>query len=76
MRLTAIQRDTIRNAILNEAGDNVRILVFGSRLDDTARGGDVDLMVEFTQPVERPALMSARSNPQPRRTIRRAAVHA
>ena len=60
MRLTAIQRDTIRNAILNEAGDNVRILVFGSRLDDTARGGDVDLMVEFTQPVERPALMSAR----------------
>ncbi len=60
MRLTTTQRDALRNAILNEIGDNARILVFGSRLDDHVRGGDVDLMVEFSQPVEHPALMSAR----------------
>jgi predicted nucleotidyltransferase len=46
MRLTAIQRDAIRNAILDEIGDDVRILVFGSRTDDRRRGGDIDLLIE------------------------------
>ena len=34
--------------------------VFGSRLDDTAKGGDLDLMLELPEPVENPALMAAR----------------
>lgn len=33
--------------------------VFGSRLDDTAHGGDVDLMLELPEPVDNPALMAA-----------------
>lgn len=33
--------------------------VFGSRLDDTAHGGDLDLMLELTESVDNPALMAA-----------------
>ena len=33
--------------------------VFGSRLDDAARGGDLDLMLELSEPVDNPALMAA-----------------
>lgn len=34
--------------------------VFGSRLDDTAHGGDLDLMLELPEPADNPALISAR----------------
>jgi len=38
----------------------VRIILFGSRVDDYAKGGDVDLMVEVGGIVDEPALFSAR----------------
>ena len=41
------------------AGDQARVWVFGSRLDDTARGGDLDLMLELPEPVANPALLAA-----------------
>ena len=34
--------------------------VFGSRLDDDARGGDLDLMLELTEPAINSALLAAR----------------
>ena len=34
--------------------------MFGSRVDDDKKGGDVDLMVEVDQAVAEPALMAAR----------------
>ena len=33
--------------------------VFGSRLDDTASGGDLDLMLELPESVDNPALKAA-----------------
>ena len=33
--------------------------VFGSRLDDAERGGDLDLLLELPESVDNPALMAA-----------------
>lgn len=60
MRLTAEQIQTIHNLTLQTAGADAQMRVFGSRLDDAARGGDLDLMLEMKEPVESPALLAAR----------------
>lgn len=59
MRLTDHQTQAIRQLALQVAGSHARVRVFGSRLDDTARGGDLDLMLELTEPVANPALLAA-----------------
>jgi predicted nucleotidyltransferase len=59
MRLTNHQILAIRQLANQVAGDKSRVRVFGSRLDDTAQGGDVDLMLELPESVDNPALMSA-----------------
>lgn len=59
MRLTNYQIQAIRQLARQVAGSQSRVRVFGSRLDDTAHGGDLDLMLELTDPVDNPALMAA-----------------
>ncbi len=59
MRLTGDQVEAIRRLAIEVAGDQVRVRVFGSRLDDAARGGDVDIMLELAEPVDNPALLAA-----------------
>ncbi|MCI0732969.1 MAG: nucleotidyltransferase domain-containing protein [Methylococcaceae bacterium] len=59
MRLTQPQIQAIRRLVHRLAGNEARICVFGSRLDDAMQGGDLDLMVELAEPVENPALMAA-----------------
>jgi len=59
MRLTFDQIQAIRQFALEIAGVKSSVRVFGSRLDDTAHGGDLDLMLELTEPVDNPALMAA-----------------
>jgi predicted nucleotidyltransferase len=51
MRLTPEQADSIRRATAEIFGPDARVRLFGSRLDDDARGGDIDLLVETDQPV-------------------------
>jgi hypothetical protein len=36
------------------------VRLFGARLDDRARGGDIDLLVECPAEIENPALRAAR----------------
>ena len=46
MRLTAPQQSALRNAVQRHFGPRARLWVFGSRVDDRARGGDFDLLVQ------------------------------
>jgi len=55
MRLTPSQIQGIRRIPRRLAGEQAGIRVFGSRLDDRARGGDLDLLLELPEPVANPA---------------------
>jgi predicted nucleotidyltransferase len=46
MRLSQKQRQVIRDEVACIFGADARGHVFGSRLDDTQRGGDIDLHIE------------------------------
>lgn len=50
MRLSPHDRDAILRSTAEVAGPGARALLFGSRTDDSARGGDIDLLVELPQP--------------------------
>lgn len=46
MRLNDIQISVIREEVQRHFGGNARALLFGSRVQDDALGGDIDLYVE------------------------------
>lgn len=52
MRLTAEQINLIKKAANHALGVPSRIWLFGSRADDTQRGGDIDLFVETDASLE------------------------
>jgi predicted nucleotidyltransferase len=60
MRLTDDQAQAIKQLAHQIVGEHAHVRVFGSRLDDSARGGDLDLMLELPEPADNPALMAAR----------------
>ncbi|GAB6111218.1 nucleotidyltransferase domain-containing protein [Desulfomicrobium salsuginis] len=45
MRLGGRERHIIRNAAEEVFGSEARVLLFGSRVDDARRGGDIDLLI-------------------------------
>jgi len=45
MRLTEFQRKKIVDTITGQFGSNAEIYLFGSRVDDNKKGGDIDLLV-------------------------------
>lgn len=69
MRLTDHQIQVIRQLATQVAGGQSRVRVFGSRLDDAAHGGDLDLMLELAEPIENPALLAARMSAQVSRAM-------
>jgi predicted nucleotidyltransferase len=46
MRLDSQEIQTMRTAVETIVGNSSEIRVFGSRLDDSKRGGDLDLLIE------------------------------
>lgn len=60
MRLKPSQIEIIRCTVSELAGQDAQVTLFGSRTEDTARGGDIDLLVEIPYPVHDPAWLSAR----------------
>ena len=53
MRISNEHRDALRQHFRAALGDSCEVLVFGSRLNDAARGGDVDLLVRSYEPLQR-----------------------
>jgi len=51
MRLTETQRQTIKSAVTKLVGKESRVWFFGSRVDDTLRGDDIDLLIETERAV-------------------------
>jgi predicted nucleotidyltransferase len=51
MRLTPAQTDVILRTVDAVTGGLAQVYLFGSRLDDSARGGDVDLLLEADAPL-------------------------
>lgn len=59
MRLTTHQIEFIRQLVTEISGSNAQVRVFGSRLDDSAKGGDLDLFLELSESVDNPAMLAA-----------------
>ena len=59
MRISTVHRQALRQHFREALGSDCDVLVFGSRLDDAARGGDVDLLVRSQQPLQRKEWLAA-----------------
>lgn len=60
MRLSAEHMKQLKRVVFEEGGPRMRLRLFGSRLDDAAVSGDVDLLLELDEPVAEPAWLAAR----------------
>jgi len=49
MRLTPEQIATIKAAAAKYFGGDASVLLFGSRVDDSERGGDIDLLIQTSK---------------------------
>lgn len=54
MRLSEGERLAIRTAVAKRFGPQARVLLFGSRVDDRRKGGDIDLLVEIPHAIAEP----------------------
>jgi predicted nucleotidyltransferase len=63
MRLSPQSQAIIHQAVVQRFGDQAQVRLFGSRLDDTAKGGDIDLHVrvlgEVSNPIWEASLLAA-----------------
>lgn len=60
MRISALQARAIVSTARELAGPGASVRLFGSRLRDEVRGGDIDLLVQCPHPVARPVWLAAR----------------
>jgi len=60
MRLTESQVQMIKQVVTMLAGKGAQVTLFGSRVDDDKKGGDVDLLVTLRDEVDHPAELSAK----------------
>ena len=54
MRLSELEKETLRHAALACFGHGTRLRLFGSRADEHRKGGDIDLLIEssLTDPAD------------------------
>jgi predicted nucleotidyltransferase len=51
VRLSAADREMIRQVVIGRVGEAATVRLFGSRTNDALRGGDIDVFVELSHPV-------------------------
>lgn len=59
MRLTERQISGIKEIVASELGAQAKVFVFGSRASSEGRGGDLDLLIQTSDHINRPALLCA-----------------
>ena len=59
MRITDKQVRVIKQELINQFGQNASVWLFGSRVDDEKKGGDIDLYIETDHPVQNRASAAA-----------------
>ncbi len=69
MRISPQQAQQLRLAAQACAGADARARIFGSRLDDHATGGDIDLLLEIPHPVANPAWLAAQVSARASRVV-------
>lgn len=69
MRLTPEQRSVIVATATELAGHGARVLLFGSRVHDEQRGGDIDLLVDCPHAIERPVRLAMQITARLQRTL-------
>jgi hypothetical protein len=60
MRLTERQHQAIVTSVKSILGDTAQVRLFGSRLYDDKKGGDIDLYISVVDTVSEPAWLIAR----------------
>ena len=60
MRLSLEHRLALKSHFAREVGADCEVLLFGSRIDDDRRGGDVDILVRSPRLLLRHAWLAAR----------------
>lgn len=60
MRLTCQQIETIKQAVTDVFGSQARVKLFGSRVNDQARGGDIDLLIVCQNSIEKPVQLASK----------------
>lgn len=53
MRLSPEQKEALVRIVSKHLGSRSDVYLFGSRLDDALKGGDVDILVDVEKPVPR-----------------------
>ena len=69
MRLTPEQVHVITQATHDLLGPHARVRLFGSRLDDSVKGGDIDLLVQAPEPVEKRLWIAAQISARVQRSL-------
>ncbi len=59
MRISQTQHEEIKKITAAIAGEDAVVTLFGSRVDDSQRGGDLDLLIDVLHDVENPAWLAA-----------------
>ena len=60
MRISTKQQQDIKKIVNQLAGSQAIVTRFGSRVDDTKKGGDVYILVELADSVDSPALLASK----------------